>query len=100
RAVVHVRHQRGVGGGDRINAAACGKNFGGQLDGVGEVAGDLREGGNEQIAEVVALERLAAAKAMGEQLGQQVFLFAEGNHAVAQVPGGQHVEAYAQSARG
>ena len=65
-----------------------------------KVAGDLSQRGDKQIAEVVALQRVAAAKAMGEKLDQQVFFFAQRHHAVAQVAGRQHVEALAQPAGG
>ena len=94
RAVVHVRHQRGVGGGGRIDAAARGQNLRGQLHGLGKVAGDLGERGHKQVAEVVALERIAAAEAMGEQPRQQILFLAEGDHAVAQVAGGQHLKSW------
>ena len=99
-AVVHARDQGGVGGGGGIDAAAGGENLGGQLDGVGEVAGDLSERGDEEIAEVVAFEPVAGAEAVGEELGQQVLFFAESDHAVAQVAGREHVEVLAQAAGG
>ena len=35
------------------------------------------------------------AEAMVEESGEQVFFLAEGDHAVAQVAGGQHVEVLA-----
>ena len=100
RAVVHARHQGGIGRGDRIDAATRGKNLRGQLDGLGEVAGDLGQRGHKEVAEVVAFERVAAAEAVGEELGQQVLFFAERHHAVAQVAGRQHVEVLAQAAGG
>ena len=40
------------------------------------------------------------AEAVGEELGEQVFFLAEGDHAVAQVAGGKHVEVLAQAAGG
>ena len=99
-AVVHARRPGGVGGGGGVDAAAGGENLGGELDGLGEVAGDLSEGGDEEVAEVVALEGVAGAEAVIEELGQQVFFFAEGDHAVAQVAGREHVEVFAQAAGG
>ena len=42
---------------------------------------------------------VAAAEAMREELRQQIFFFAERDHAVAQVAGRQHVEVLAQAAR-
>jgi hypothetical protein len=94
------RDQRGVGGGDGINAASYVQNFRCELDRVRKIAGNLSERGHKQVAEVVPLECVAAAKPMGEQLGQQVFFFAERDHAVAQVAGRKHVEALAQAAGG
>ena len=41
-----------------------------------------------------------ALKAIGEELGEQVFFFAEGDHAVAQVAGRKHVEVLAEAAGG
>ncbi len=67
---------------------------------MGKVAGDLSERGHKQVAEVVPLKRVAGAEAVGEELRQQVFFFAERDHAVAQVAGGQHVEVLAQAAGG
>ena len=46
------------------------------------------------------LERIAGAEAMVEKPGQQVLFLAERHHAVAQVAGGEHVEAFAQAAGG
>ena len=100
RAVVHARHQRGIGRGDGVDAATGGENLRRQLDGVGKVAGNLGERGDKEVAEVVSLERVAAAEAMGEEPGQQIFFLAERDHAVAQVAGRQHVEVLAQAAGG
>ena len=83
-----------------IDASARGQNLRGQLDGVGKVAGDVGQGGDEEIAEVVSAESVAGLEAIGEELRQQVFFVAEGDHAVAQVAGRQHVEVLAQAAGG
>ncbi len=66
RAVVHACDQGGVGGGDGVDAAAGGENLGGELDGVAEVAGDFGECGDEEVAEVVALEAVAGAEAVAK----------------------------------
>ena len=100
RAVVHPRYQSRVGGSDRIDAAARGENLRRQLDGLAKVAGDLGKRGDKEVAEVVPFERIAAAEAMVEEPDQQVLFLAERHHAVAQVAGGQHVEAFAQAAGG
>ena len=99
-AVVHARGEGGVGGGGGVDAAAGGENLGGELDGLGEVAGDLSEGGDEEVAEAVALEGVAGAEAMVEERARRCFFFAEGDHAVAQVAGGEHVEVFAEAAGG
>ena len=99
-AVVHLGDQGGVDRGGRVDAAARGENLGGQLDGLGKVAGDLSESGDKEVAEVVALQGIAGAEAMVEEAGEQCFFFAEGDHAVAQVAGGKHVEVLAQAAGG
>ena len=62
RAVFHVSHERGVCCGGGIDASARGENLRRQLNGVGKVAGNLSERRDEQIAEVMALERVAARK--------------------------------------
>ena len=86
--VVHSRDQGGVDGGDRIDAAAGGKNLRGKLDGLDKVAGDFSKSGQKEVAEVVSLESVAGAEAMVEEAGQQGLFFAEGDHAVAESPGG------------
>ena len=63
-----------------------------------KIAGDLGQRGHKQVAEVVPLQRVAAAKAMGEELRQQVLFLAQRHHAVAQVARRQHVEVLAQPA--
>ena len=99
-AIVHAGDKGGVGGGDGIDAAAGGEDFGSELNGLAKVAGDFSEGGDEEVAKVVALERVALAEAVIEEAREQVFFFAEGNHAVAKVARGQHVEVLAQPAGG
>ena len=87
----------GVGGGE--DASAGGEDLGGHLDGLGEVSGDVGEGGDEEIAEAVAFE-LALAEAELEELGEEVLVFGEGDHAVADVAGGEHLEVFAETAGG
>ena len=49
----------------------------------------------EEVAEVVAAESSTGFEAIGEELCEQVFFGAEGDHAVAQVAGRKHVEVLA-----
>jgi hypothetical protein len=100
RAVFHAGDEGGVGGGDGIDAASGGEDFGSELNGLGKVAGDFGEGGDEEVAEVVAFERFALAEAVVEEAGEQVFFSTEGDHAVAEVAGGEHVEVLAETAGG
>ncbi len=100
RSVGHVGDQGGVGGGDGVDASPRGKDLGGKLNRVPKVAGDFSESSDEEVAEVVAFQSVAGAKAVGEQLDQQILFFAEGDHAVAEVAGRQHVEVFAQASRG
>ena len=60
----------------------------GLADGVLEVAGDLRHGGDEEVAERVAGERSLAAEAVLEELGHQRLGLGERGQALADVPGG------------
>lgn len=91
-AVVHAGDEGGVGGGDGVDAATGGEDFGGELDGLAEVAGDFGECGDEEVAEVVAFHFAAGAEAVAEELGEEVFFLTEGDHAVAEVAGGEHFE--------
>src|ERR1039458_3559375 len=64
---------------------------------VGEIAQDLGEGHEEEVAEAVALESAAGWEAVLEEAGQQGRVFAEGDHAVADVARGEHVGLPAQA---
>ena len=66
-AVVHAGGEGDVGVGGGEDAAAGGEDLGGHLDGLGEVSGDVGEGGDEEVAEAVAFE-LALAEAELEEL--------------------------------
>jgi hypothetical protein len=99
RVVVHARGEGGVGGGGGVDAAAGGEDLGAGLDGSGEIAGDSGERGEEEVAEVVALE-IAVGEAVLEELGEEVLILGEGDEAVAEVAGGEHVEALAEAAGG
>ena len=53
--------------------------------------------GDEEVAEAVAPESVAALESVGKELGEQVFFGTERNHAVAQIARGQHVEFFPQA---
>ena len=47
----------------------------GKLDGFREIARQIREGGEKQIAEAVAFQTAALGKTVLEELGKQRFVF-------------------------
>ncbi len=96
---MHARGERRVGGGGGVDAAAGGEDLRAGLHGLGEVAGDLGERGEEEVAEAVAFE-VAVGEAVLEEAREQVLVLRERDHAVADVAGGQHVQVFAQAAGG
>jgi hypothetical protein len=98
-AVVHERGEGDVlvGGGEDF--ATGGEDLRRHLHGLGEVAGDVGERGHEQVAEAVTLE-IALVEAVLEEPGEQVLVFGERDHAVANVAGGKHFEVFAKAAGG
>ena len=74
------------------------ENLAADADSFGEIAGDVSERGEEEIAEVVADEAAAGVKAILEQAAEQGFVLAESDHAVADVAGRQDAIFAAQSA--
>ncbi len=98
-AVLHLRHEHGVGGGRGVNAAARGEDLRGSLDGLGEIAAHFRQCSEEEIAEAVAFE-IAGVEAVLKELCEKGFVLGEGNHAVADVTGGEDVHVLAQAAGG
>ncbi len=67
-----------------------------KLDRLGEIPGDLDESGNEEIAEAVAFQAFPGGESMTEEPGDQMFVFGESHHAIAQIAGRQHIKATAQ----
>src|ERR1019366_7972649 len=98
-AVIHAGGKGDVGIGGGINASAGGEDLRGHLYGLGEVAGDLGERGDEEVAKAVTVE-VALVEAILEELGEQVFVLRERDHAVADVAGGKHFEILAETAGG
>ena len=62
RPVFQLGFQHHVGVGGRIDAAEAGQNFRRYFDGLYEVARQVRQGGQEKVAEAVALEPAASEK--------------------------------------
>ena len=89
---VDVRKRR------RKDAAANGEDFAADADGFGEIAGDVRERGEKEIAEIVAGEAAAGVKAILKQAAEQGFVFRKGDHAVADVAGRKNTVLAAQTA--
>ena len=99
-AVFHAGDDGDIGRCCGKDVSAGREDFGGEADRLGEVAGHLGKGSDEQVAEVVAFEVASVAKAVAEKAGDQALVFGEGNHAIAQVAGGEHVEVAAEAAAG
>jgi len=74
-----------VGDGGRKDAAANGEDFAGNANGLGEISGDVGEGGEEEIAEVVPAEAASGLEAILKELAEERFVFRKGDHAVANV---------------
>jgi hypothetical protein len=82
----------------REDAAANGENFTADANGLGEIAGNVRERRKEKIAEIVADEAAAGLKAKLEQPAKQRFVFRKSHHAVANVAGRKDAVLAAQAA--
>ncbi len=98
-AIVHAGGEGDVGVGCRVDAASGGEDLRGHLDGLGEVTRDVREGGDEEVAEAVAL-KFTLTEAELEEFREQVLVFGEGDHAVADIAGGKHFEVFAETTGG
>ena len=98
-AIVHACGEGDVGVGGGIDVSAGGEDLRGHVNGLCEVSSDVGEGGDEEIAEGVAAE-LTLIETELEEAGEEVLVFGEGDHAVADVAGGEHVEVVAEPAGG
>ncbi len=99
-AIFHAGGDGDVGGCSGEDVSTRGKDLGGKTNGLGEVAGHLGEGGDEEVAEVMAAQFGALAEAVTEELGDEALIFGESDHAVAQISRRQHVEIAAEAAAG
>jgi hypothetical protein len=71
------------------NLAADREDFAADADSFGEIASDMSESGEEEVAEIVADEAAAGVKAILEKTAEQGFVLAESDHAVADIAGRQ-----------
>jgi len=81
-----------------IDAASCGENLGGHLHGWAK-SPVMPERARGRDCEAVALQA-ALLKAVLEEAGEQELVLGEGDHAVADVAGREHVEFVAETAGG
>src|SRR5260370_38778276 len=71
----------------RKDAHADGEHFAADAYGFGKISGDVRERGEEKIAEIVADKAAAGVKTILEQPAKQRFIFRKSHHAVTDVAG-------------
>ena len=97
-AVFESGDERDVGDCGGENLAADREDFAADADGFGEIAGDVSERGEEEIAEIVADEAAAGVEAILEEAAEKSFVLAESDHAVADVAGRKDAIFAAQAA--
>ena len=97
-AVFESGDERDVGDRGGENLAADGEDFAADADGFGEIAGDVSESGEEEVAEIVADEAAAGVKAILEEAAEEGFVLAESDHAIADVAGRKDAIFAAQAA--
>ncbi len=81
---VNVRKRR------REDAAANGEDFAANADGFSEVAGDVGKRGEKKIAEIMADETAARVETVLKEAAKKGLIVREGDHAVANVAGGEN----------
>jgi len=86
-AVFESSDEGDVGNCRREDLTADRQNFAADANSFGEVAGDVSEGGEEEVAEIVANEAAAGVEAILKEAAEKGFVLAEGDHAVADVAG-------------
>src|SRR4029434_1017069 len=97
-AVVGRRLEGYVRNGGRKNASADGQYATGNANGFREIAGNVRERGEKEVAEIMSFQPVARAETKLKQPAEQRFVFGEGHHAVADVPRGEDTILAAQAA--
>jgi hypothetical protein len=69
------------------DAAANGEDSAADTDGFGEIAGNMGEGGEKEIAKIVADEPAAGVEAILKEAAEEGFIFRKSDHAIANVAG-------------
>ena len=98
-AVLQIRFESHVGGRGGVDVALDGQHLRGDAHGAGEIARDVGERGQKEVAETVALQAATAGEAVAEQTRKQGFVFRERHHAVANIARWEHLEIAPQTAR-
>ena len=86
-AVVHAGGEGDVGVGGGVDAAAGGEDLRRHLHGLGEVAGDVERAATKRLPKEWPSSS-PWLEAELEEFGEEVLVFGEGDHAVADVAGG------------
>src|SRR5271167_2262174 len=82
----------------RKDAAADGEDFAADTNGFGEIAGDVRKCGEEEIAKIVANESPAGVETVLKKAAEKGFVFRQRDHAVANVAGRKNAVFSAETA--
>ncbi len=86
-AVFESGDERDVGDGRGENLTADREDFAADANGFGEVASDVSQRGEKEVAEVVADEAAAGVKTVLKEATEESFVLAESDHAVTDVAG-------------
>src|SRR4029077_1003969 len=97
-AVFEGGDEMNVRKGRRKNASADGEDFAADANGFGKIAGNVRERGEEKIAEIVANEAAASVKTILEEAAKKSFVLRKSDHAIANVAGREDAVLAAQAA--
>ena len=86
-AVFERGHESDVGERRRKDTTANREDFAGYANGLGEIACDMGERGEEEVAEIMADEAAAGVKAILKEAPQQGLVLRQRDHAVANISG-------------
>jgi len=98
-AVFQSCDERDVGDCRGENLPADREDFAADANSFGEVAGDMSQSGEKEVAEIVADEAAAGVEAVLEEAAEKSFILAESDHAIADVAGGENAIFAAEAAR-
>ena len=85
RPLQSVATRRDVGNVDGKILAADRQDLAADADSLGEIAGDVSESGEKEVAEIVADEPAARVESILEEAAEESFVLAERDHAIANV---------------